>query len=73
MHHTGDDRRNPFGEKFFKSLWQLCNLMHSWMFGKIHPTALLKMVDKSLIDETYSLMKISWLELRVEVDSMAQS
>jgi len=50
-------------QELFGSLWPLHNLMHRWMFARILPTAPMKMVDKSRINETYSLMKISILSV----------
>jgi hypothetical protein len=41
--------------------------MHSWLFDRIIPTAAVKMVDKSRINETYSLMKFSTLSLSLSL------
>ena len=51
------------GQELFGSLWPLHNLMYHWMFARILPTAPMKMVDKSRINETYSLMKFSILSV----------
>jgi hypothetical protein len=49
----------------FGSLWLLHDRMHRWLFDSIIPTAAVKMVDKSRIKETYSLMKFSGRAIRV--------
>ena len=51
------------GQKLFGSLWQLHNQMHLWIFAWLLPTATVKVVDKSRINETYSLMKFSSLSM----------
>jgi hypothetical protein len=61
---AGDNLRNPFGPKVIGSLWLLHigslwllhDRMHSCLPVKILPTAVVKMVHKSQINETYSLM-----------------
>jgi hypothetical protein len=58
MHHTGDNLRDPFGP-----LWLLHDRMHSLLFVGILPIAAVKMVDKSQINEIYSLMNFSTLSL----------
>jgi hypothetical protein len=55
--------RIHLGEKLFGSLLQLHDRMHSWLFVRILPTAVVKMVEKSRIHETYSLMNFSTLSL----------
>jgi hypothetical protein len=55
------------GQKLFGSLWLLHDRMHSWVFVRILPTTVVKMVDKSLINETYSLMKFSNLSLSLSL------
>jgi hypothetical protein len=66
MQHTGDDLRNQCGPKVIGSLWLLHDRMHSWLFVRILPTAVVKMVNKSQINETYSLMKFSTLSAQFE-------
>ena len=41
--------------------------MHSWLFVRILPTAVVKMVDQSQINEAYSLMKFSILSLSLSL------
>ena len=44
-------------QKSFGSLWPLYDKVHGCLFAGILPTATAKMVDKSRINKTYSLMK----------------
>jgi len=55
------------GQKLFGSLQQLHNQMHLWIFALLLPTATVKVVDKSRINETYSLMKFSILSLSLSL------
>jgi hypothetical protein len=50
MHDTGDDRLGDgihSEQKLFRTLWQVHNPMHSWIFVVILPTFNFKMVDKA--------------------------
>ena len=60
IHSTDIILRNQFGQIVFL---QLHYRTHCWLFVRILPAATVKMVDKSWINETYSLMKISILRL----------
>ena len=42
------------GEKLFGSLWQRHDRMHYLLFVRILPTATVKMINRSQINETYS-------------------
>jgi hypothetical protein len=55
------------GQNLFGSLLQLHDGMHCWKFARIIPTATMKLVDKSRINETYSLMKFSILSLSLSL------
>jgi hypothetical protein len=39
--------RIHLGQKLFGSLWLLHDRMHSWVFVRILPTAVVKMIDKA--------------------------
>ena len=60
------------GRKLFGSLWLMCNQRYGWKLSRILPRAPVKTVDKSRINETYSLMKFPiWsLSLRLHHVSM---
>jgi hypothetical protein len=55
------------GQKLFGSLWLLYDRMHSWLFDRILPTAAVKMVNQSRINETYSLMICPTLSLSLSL------
>jgi hypothetical protein len=61
MHHTGNNLRNQFGPVIWisvQSLWLLHDRENNCLFVRILPTAAVKMVDKSWINETYFLMPL---------------
>jgi hypothetical protein len=41
MHHTG---KNSLGQDLFGSLWLLHDKMHSWLFVRMLPTAMVKII-----------------------------
>jgi hypothetical protein len=69
MHHTGESEginggiHFKLGQKLFGCMWLLHDRMHSWLFQviRILHIAAVKMVHKSRINETYSLIEFSRL------------
>jgi hypothetical protein len=51
------------GQQFFVSLWLLHNLMHSWKFVRILPTASMKMVKKKPDQRNIFFHKVNPLEI----------
>ena len=73
MYDTGDDRRNPFRAKDISS--SVAGAQSYAQRDVCCNPSYVQIQDgrQSMIDETYSLMKISGLERRVKAYSMAQS
>jgi hypothetical protein len=59
MHHTGGNPRNSFGAKdvLISAAAALSDTLLDVV--RIIPTATMRVVDKNLIDETYSFMEFS--------------